>query len=151
MLAAGIAASVVPDLYQRLRVRPDELRLERPYLADNIAMTRTAYGLDRIVPRPFPAEQKLDAAAVERNRATFENVRLWDPQPLLDAYRQLQLIRTYYEFHDVDVDRYDLPGGRRQVMLAAREINAGLLPDNARTWVNQRLQFTHGFGMVMSP
>ncbi|MEO6029577.1 MAG: UPF0182 family protein, partial [Candidatus Binatia bacterium] len=150
-LASGIVASVLPNLYQRLRVRPDELRLERPYLEHNIAMTRKAYGLDRITPRPFPAEQKLDAAAVERNRATFENIRLWDPQPLLDAYRQLQLIRTYYDFHDVDVDRYDLPDGRRQVMLAAREINAALLPENARTWVNQRLQFTHGFGMVMSP
>jgi len=150
-LTTGIVASVLPNLYQRLRVRPDELRLERPFLEHNIAMTRKAYGLDRIAPRPFPAEQKLDAAAVERNRATFENIRLWDPQPLLDAYRQLQLIRTYYDFHDVDVDRYDLPDGRRQVMLAAREINAALLPENARTWVNQRLQFTHGFGMVMSP
>lgn len=150
-LAAGMAASVLPDVYQRLRVRPDELRLERPYLAHNIAMTRRAYGLDRIAARPFPAAQTLDAAAIARNAATFENVRLWDPQPLLDAYRQLQLIRLYYEFHDVDVDRYDLPDGRRQVMLAAREINSALLPENARTWVNQRLQFTHGFGAVMSP
>ncbi len=149
--AAGLAASFLPDAFQRLRVRPDELRLERPYLEHNIAMTRRAYGLDRVVPRPFPAKQKLDDAAVARNRATFENIRLWDPQPLLDAYRQLQLIRLYYDFHDVDVDRYDVDGRRRQVMLAAREINAGLLPDNARTWVNQRLQFTHGFGAVMSP
>ena len=149
--AAGLIASFLPDAFQRLRVRPDELRLERPYLEHNIAMTRRAYGLDRIVTRPFPAVQKLDATALARNQATFENVRLWDPQPLLDAYRQLQLIRLYYDFHDVDVDRYDLSGGRRQVMLAAREINAGLLPDNARTWVNQRLQFTHGFGAVMSP
>lgn len=150
-MVAGLAASFLPDVFQRLRVRPDELRLERPYLEHNIAMTRRAYGLDRILPRPFPAEQVLDAAAVERNRATFENVRLWDPQPLLDAYRQLQLIRLYYDFHDVDVDRYDLPNGRSQVMLAAREINPALLPENARTWVNQRLQFTHGFGAVMSP
>ena len=150
-MVAGLAASFLPDVFQRLRVRPDELRLERPYLEHNIAMTRRAYGLDRIEPRPFPAEQSLDAAAIERNRATFQNVRLWDPQPLLDAYRQLQLIRLYYDFHDVDVDRYDLPSGRSQVMLAAREINPALLPENARTWVNQRIQFTHGFGAVMSP
>src|SRR5206468_9129818 len=93
----------------------------------------------------------LDEAAVERNQATFANIRLWDPQPLLDTYRQLQLIRLYYEFHDVDVDRYELASGRRQVMLSAREISPSLLPPNARTWVNQRLQFTHGFGVVMSP
>src|SRR5262249_24906800 len=137
--------------FQRLRVRPDELRLERPYLASNIDMTRRAYGLDAIQPRPFPAAQTLDEAAVERNQATFANIRLWDPQPLLETYRQLQLIRLCCECHDVDVDRYDIGGGRRQVMLAAREIAPSLLPQNARTWVNQRLQFTHGFGVVMSP
>ncbi len=151
VFGVAIASSVLPDVFQRLRVRPDELRLERPYLASNIAMTRRAYGLDAIQPRPFPAAQTLDEAAVERNQATFANIRLWDPQPLLETYRQLQLIRLYYDFHDVDVDRYDIGGGRRQVMLAAREIAPSLLPPNARTWVNQRLQFTHGFGVVMSP
>ena len=151
VFTTGIVAAFLPDLFQRLRVRPDELRLERPFLEHSIAMTRRAYGLDRIQPRSFPAQQKLDAAAIARNRPTFENIRLWDPEPLLDAYRQLQLIRLYYDFHDVDVDRYDIGGGRRQVMLAGREINATLLPENARTWVNQRLQFTHGFGVVMSP
>ncbi len=151
VFAAGFVDAFLPDVFQRFRVRPDELRLERPYLEKNIAMTRRAYGLEHIESRPFSAEQKLDASAIGRNRATFANVRLWDPGPLLDAYRQLQLIRLYYEFHDVDVDRYPLAGGIRQVMLAAREINPGLLPQNARTWVNQRLQFTHGFGAVMSP
>ena len=151
MFATAIGSSILPDVFQRLRVRPDELRLERSYLEKNIAMTRTAYGLDAIETRPFPSTQTLDRAAVERNRATFANVRLWDPQPLLDTYRQLQLIRLYYEFNDVDVDRYTITGDRRQVMLAAREINPASLPPNARTWVNQRLQFTHGFGVVMSP
>jgi uncharacterized protein len=151
VFGAAIASSILPDVFQRLRVRPDELRLERPYLEKNIAMTRRAYGLEAIQPRPFPSAQTLDAAAVERNEATFANVRLWDPQPLLDTYRQLQLIRLYYAFHDVDVDRYEFASGRRQVMLAAREIAPSLLPPNARTWVNQRLQFTHGFGVVMSP
>ncbi len=148
---AALASSLLPDLFHRLRVRPDELRLERPYLEHNIAMTRKAYGLDAIEPRPFAAATTLDAAAIERNRPTLRNIRLWDPGPLLDTYRQLQVIRLYYDFHDIDVDRYDLPGGRRQVMLAAREIVPTLLPANARTWVNQRLQFTHGFGAVMSP
>ncbi len=151
VFSAAMASSVLPDVFQRLRVRPDELRLERPYLEKNIAMTRRAYGLEAIQPRPFPSAQTLDDAAVKRNQATFANIRLWDPQPLLDSYRQLQLIRLYYDFHDVDVDRYELAGGRRQVMLAAREITPSLLPPNARTWVNQRLQFTHGFGVVMSP
>ncbi len=151
VFGTALASSFLPDVFQRLRVRPDELRLERPYLESNIAMTRRAYGLEAIQARPFPAMQTLDQAAVARNRATFENVRLWNPGPLLDSYRQLQLIRLYYEFHDVDVDRYDLASGRRQVMLAAREISPSLLPANARTWVNERLQFTHGFGVVMSP
>ena len=147
----SILSSVLPNLFQRLRVRPDELRLERPYLEHNIAMTRFAYGLNAIESRPFPALGKLDASAIERNQETFSNVRLWDPKPLLDTYRQLQVIRLYYDFHDIDIDRYDLPGGRRQVMLGAREIVPDQLPANARTWVNQKLQFTHGFGIVMSP
>ena len=151
LFGSSLLSSMLPDVYQRLRVRPDELRLERPYLQYNIDLTRRGYGLDAIQSRPFPAQTPLDAAAVERNRRTFANVRLWDPGPLLDTYRQLQVIRLYYDFPDVDVDRYDLPGGRRQVMLAAREIVPSLLPANARTWVNQRLQFTHGFGAVMSP
>jgi uncharacterized membrane protein (UPF0182 family) len=151
VFGTSLVGGVLPDVYQRLRVRPDELRLEHPYLQNNIDLTRRAYGLDKIRPQPFPAATRLDAAAIDRNRATFENVRLWDPGPLLDTYRQLQVIRLYYDFYDTDVDRYDLPGGRRQVMLAAREIVPSLLPANARTWVNQRLQFTHGFGAVMSP
>jgi uncharacterized protein len=148
---ASIVSGIVPDAFQRLRVRPDELRLERPYLEHNIALTRRAYDLDSIAPRPFPAKTPLDQGAVDRNWATFANVRLWDPGPLLETYRQLQVIRLYYDFHDVDVDRYDVKGVRRQVMLGAREIVPSLLPQNARTWVNQRLQFTHGFGAVMSP
>ena len=151
LFGASVFTSMIPDFYQRLRVRPDELRLERPYLQSNIEFTRHAYDLDRIATKEFPAKTPLDAAAVARNQATFANIRLWDTGPLLDTYRQLQVIRLYYDFPDVDIDRYDLPQGRRQVMLAAREIMPSLLPANARTWVNQRLQFTHGFGAVMSP
>jgi uncharacterized membrane protein (UPF0182 family) len=151
LFAVSVFASVIPDVFQRLRVRPDELRLERPFIERNVALTRLAYGLDTITTRPFPAAGRLDVSAIESNRPTFSNVRLWNPGPLLDAYKQLQVIRLYYDFHDVDIDRYDLGGGRRQVMVAAREIVPSLLPANARTWVNQRLQFTHGFGVVMSP
>jgi len=151
VFGVAIASAILPDVFQRLRVRPDELRLEQTYLANNIAMTRRAYGLEAIQPRPFPAAQTLDEAAVARNQPTFTNIRLWNPQPLLDTYRQLQLIRLYYDFHDIDVDRYELGSTQRQVMLAAREISPSLLPPNARTWVNQRLQFTHGFGIVMTP
>ena len=151
LFGASVLGSIAPDLYQRLRVRPDELRLEHPYLQHNIELTRRAYGLDKIQPRAFPAKTPLDAGAVKRNQGTFRNIRLWDPGPLLDTYKQLQVIRLYYDFHDIDIDRYDLPDGRRQVMLSAREIVPALLPANARTWVNQRLQFTHGFGAVMSP
>jgi len=149
--AASLLSVFLPDAFQRLRVRPDELRLEQPYLQNNIAFTRRAYGLDKIQSKPFPAKTPLDPGAVDRNWATFANIRLWDPGPLLDTYKQLQVIRLYYDFHDIDVDRYDVKGVRRQVMLAGREIVPSLLPQNARTWVNQRLQFTHGFGAVMSP
>ncbi|MGH7820423.1 MAG: UPF0182 family protein, partial [Candidatus Binatia bacterium] len=96
VFAASILSGVIPGVFQRLRVRPDELRLEQPYLQRNIEMTRIAYGLDRIETRPFPAKTPLDAAAIARNRQTFDNIRLWDPGPLLDTYRQLQLIRLYY-------------------------------------------------------
>src|SRR5262249_20100342 len=93
VFGTALASSFLPDLFQRFRGRPDGLRLERPYLANNIAMTRRAYGLEAAQARPFPSTQTLDEAAVERNRATLENVRLWNPEPLLDSYRQLQLIR----------------------------------------------------------
>ncbi|MEA2624652.1 MAG: uncharacterized protein QOD06_697 [Candidatus Binatota bacterium] len=151
VVAVSIVTSVLPDLFHRFRVRPDELRLETPYLEHAIRLTRAAYGLESVAARAFPSAGSLDRAAIERNEETFDNVRLWDPRPLLSGYRQLQVIRLYYDFNDVDIDRYDVAGKRRQVMVAAREIDAAQLPEAARTWVNQRLKFTHGFGAVMSP
>jgi uncharacterized membrane protein (UPF0182 family) len=140
---------VYPAFLQRFRVTPNELEAERPFIAHNIRMTRQAYGLDRIVDREFPARDTLDAAAVERNAATVRNIRLWDHRPLLRTYGQLQEIRTYYKFVDVDNDRYTLQGDYRQIMLSPRELSYGHL--QSRIWINEHLTFTHGYGVVVGP
>src|SRR6516162_3282191 len=143
-------STVVPGLFQRLFVKPNELEWEKPYIERNIALTQQAYNLHQIEAKPFPAEQDLTFKALEANKATIDNIRLWDWQPLLDTYAQLQAIRTYYKFHDVDVDRYWLDGAYRGVMLSAREMKSSLLSPNAQTWVNRHVLFTHGNGVVMS-
>ncbi len=146
-----VLSAVVPGLFQRLFVKPNELKLEKPYIERNIALTQQAYNLRQITPKPFPAEQDLTFKALEANKATIDNIRLWDWQPLMDSYVQLQEIRTYYKFHDVDVDRYWLDAAYQSVMLSARELKSSLLPPNAQTWVNRHVLFTHGNGVVMSP
>jgi uncharacterized protein len=142
---------VLSGVFERFIVKPSELQLESPYLQRNIALTREAYNLNKITVKPFAAEQELTYQSLERNRGTVNNIRLWDWQPLIDTYAQLQEIRTYYKFLDVDVDRYHLNGSYQQVMLAPREIAPSLLAPNAQTWVNLHLLFTHGYGVVMSP
>jgi uncharacterized protein len=142
---------VVPALFQRLYVKPSELELETPYIARNIASTRQAYNLQQIAVKPFPVEEGLSLAALEANRATVDNIRLWDWQPLKDTYAQLQEIRTYYKFLDMDIDRYRLGDTYQQVLLSARELEPSLLPSNAQTWINLHVLFTHGNGVVMSP
>ena len=146
-----VLSGVAPALFRQLYVKPSELQLEKPYIERNIALTRQAYNLDQIAARPFAAEQKLTFKTLEANKATIENIRLWDWLPLSDTYAQLQEIRTYYKFHDLDVDRYWLDGSYQSVMLSARELRPSLLPPNAQTWVNRHLLFTHGNGAVMSP
>src|SRR5712692_1417655 len=146
-----VLALLVPALFQRVYVKPSELQLEAPYIQRNIALTQEAYNLQQITVKPFPAEQGLTFQSLQANRATIDNIRLWDWQPLMDTYAQLQEIRTYYKFHDVDVDRYELGGSYQQVMLSARELEPALLPPNAQTWVNLHVLFTHGNGVVMSP
>ena len=146
-----VAAVALPVLFHRLYVKPSELQLEAPYIARNIALTREAYKLRQIAVKPFPVEERLTFASLEANRATVDNIRLWDVQPLMDTFAQLQEIRTYYKFLDMDIDRYRLDGAYRQVMLSARELAPALLPANAQTWVNLHLLFTHGNGVVMSP
>ena len=144
-----VAVLALPALFQRFVVQPNELALETPYLKNNIAFTRTAYQLDKIQETSYPALADLTADVIARNQDTIQNVRLWDYRPLLQMYQQAQEIRLYYQFNQVDVDRYHLPDGYHQVMLSARELSAEL-PEQARTWVNQKLQFTHGYGVAMS-
>ena len=128
---------------------PNELAAERPYIEHNIRMTREAYLLDGVEEKEFAAEESLSAAALERNSITIKNIRLWDHRPLLTTYGKLQEIRTYYKFLDVDVDRYTVNGEYRQVMLSARELSYKDLP--SRGWINERLTYTHGYGLVASP
>jgi uncharacterized protein len=142
---------LLPGIFQRFFVKPSELQLEAPYIQRNIAFTREAYNLRQVTVKPFPAEQGLTFQSLQDNRGTIDNIRLWDWQPLMDTYAQLQEIRTYYRFLDVDIDRYQINGSYRQVMLAARELAPSLLSANAQTWVNLHLLFTHGNGVVMSP
>jgi len=132
-------------------VKPNELVRERPYIANNILMTRQAYGLDRFSQREFPAETTVEAADVANNQATLQNIRLWDWQALQDTLRQIQEIRTYYDFPDIDIDRYQIAGNLRQVMLAARELNVEKLPESSRNWINDKLIYTHGYGVTMNP
>ncbi|MGX1319707.1 uncharacterized membrane protein (UPF0182 family) [Bradyrhizobium sp. USDA 377] len=151
VIGSFVLSGVVPVLFRQFFVKPSELELERPYIERNIALTRQAYNLDRIAAKPFAAEQKLSFKTLDANKATIDNVRLWDWQPLSDTYAQLQEIRTYYKFHHLDVDRYWLDGAYQSVMISARELGASLLPPNAQTWVNRHVLFTHGNGAVMSP
>ena len=144
-------ALAAPALFERVYVKPNELQLETPYIQHNIAFTRDAYNLRHISVKPFPAEQGLTFQSLQANRATIDNIRLWDWQPLMDTYAQLQEIRTYYKFHSIDIDRYEIDRSYQQVMLSARELEPERLPSNAQTWVNLHLLFTHGYGVVMSP
>jgi uncharacterized membrane protein (UPF0182 family) len=146
-----VVAGMFPALFNRFSVKPSELQLETPYIERNIALTRQAYNLQQIAVKAFPAEERLSFASLEANRPTVDNIRLWDVQPLMNTYAQLQEIRTYYKFLDMDIDRYRLDGAYQQVMLSARELEPALLPSNAQTWVNLHLLFTHGNGVVMSP
>src|SRR5437667_7391797 len=146
-----VLALMFPALFQLVFVKPNELQLEKPYIQRNIDLTQQAYNLHQISVKPFPVEQSLTFQTLQANQATIDNIRLWDWQPLMDTYGQLQEIRTYYKFHDVDVDRYRLGGAYQGVTLSARELKSALLPPNAQTWVNRHVLFTHGNGAVMSP
>jgi uncharacterized membrane protein (UPF0182 family) len=132
-------------------VKPNELVREQPYIAHNIDLTRKAYGLDRFSRREFPAETTVGAADPANNQPTLQNIRLWDVQALQDTLRQIQEIRTYYDFPDIDIDRYEIDGTLRQVMLATRELNVEKLPESSRNWINEKLIYTHGYGITMNP
>ncbi len=151
IIASIVLGSIFPAVLQKFLVEPNELNRELPYIEHSIKFSRMAYNLDRVEQKPFPAGRTVGLDAIEANAATVTNIRLWDWQPLQATYSQLQQMRTYYEFKDVDVDRYTIDGEYRQVMLAARELDQKQLPDQAKTWVNQRLVYTHGYGVAMSP
>ncbi|MGE5141711.1 MAG: UPF0182 family protein [Rudaea sp.] len=155
-LAAWAAALVLlgaiyPGIVQNFQVKPSELSKEQPYIAYNIALTRQAYALDGIQESDYPATDAPTTADIQNNRDTIDNIRLSDYHPLLQAYNQIQTIRTYYDFHDVDIDRYTVDGRYRQVMLSGRELATSKLTSKAQTWVNLHLLYTHGYGAVMSP
>ncbi|ASC71289.1 hypothetical protein XM38_022410 [Halomicronema hongdechloris C2206] len=156
LLLALIGTLMLPPLVQRLVVQPNELERETPYIERSIALTRDAFDLVDIDVEPFAPSGSLSSADLERNHLTLDNVRLWDTRPLLESNRQLQEIRLYYEFRDADVDRYRLLNAdgtidRRQVLISARELNYAQVPDIAKTWVNEHLVYTHGYGFTISP
>jgi uncharacterized protein len=141
--------SLVPFVFQKFVVQPSELVLETPYLKNYIDFTRKAFQLDKIQETSYPALADLTPKVIARNQDTIQNIRLWDSRPLLQTYQQTQAIRLYYQFYNVDTDRYHLADGYHQVMLSTRELSPEL-PAQAQTWVNQYLQFTHGYGVAMN-
>ncbi|MGA9960084.1 MAG: UPF0182 family protein [Acidobacteriaceae bacterium] len=149
VLVYMVGMVALPQLFQKFVVQPSEFSMELPYLKSFIHFTRNAYGLDAIQETSYPALPDLTPDVIARNQDTIQNIRLWDPRPLLQTYQQTQAIRLYYQFYNVDVDRYHLADGYHQVMLSTRELSPKL-PEQAQTWVNQYLQFTHGYGPVMS-
>jgi hypothetical protein len=144
-----VGAGFVPEIVQRYVVRPNELAREAPYIENNIRLTNIAYGLDKIQEVDFPELEPLTPEAVVANEAFLKNIRLWDYRPLGQTYQQIQAIRLYYHFYDIDLDRYMVNGELRQVAIAARELDKSQLQSS--TWVTQKLQFTHGYGVVVNP
>ncbi len=151
-IASMIAFSVLyPIIVQKFIVEPNEQAKEIPYISNNISFTRLAYGLEKIEEKNFNINDKLDLQDIENNNLTVKNIMLWDYRPLLTTFKQLQVIRTYYNFNDLDIDRYTINNDYRQIMVSPREIDLNKLPSDAQTWVNKELIFTHGYGAVISP
>ncbi|MEX1061965.1 MAG: UPF0182 family protein [Balneolaceae bacterium] len=145
-----LGRAVIPGAVQMFSVEPNELELEESYLENNIAMTRLGFGIDNVREVDYQADDTLTISDIRNNQDAIDNIRLWDPRLLIQTYRQLQEIRSYYEFYNVDNDRYTIDGDVVQTMLSSREI-ARTLPSQSDTWVNRHMQYTHGFGLVMSP
>ncbi|MDH4228155.1 MAG: UPF0182 family protein [Nitrospirota bacterium] len=150
LLLSFVGGGVLPGMLQKYQVVPNEIVKESLFIDRNIAATRDGFGLTNVSAEEFPAADSLTAQSLANNRATIENVRLWDHKPLLSTYRQLQQIRTYYDFVDVDNDRYTIDGEVRQVMLSPRELSFGNLPGGAN-WINEHLTYTHGYGVSVGP
>ena len=150
IVAILLSIVVAPAVVQKLKVEPNEIVVEEEYIRYGIDFTRFAYGLD-VNKMYYSAENNLSIDTIERNRGTIDNIRIWDHRPLLSVYRQMQQIRTYYFVNDVDVDRYYIDGNYTQVMISVRELSTDLLSPRAKTWLNEHLIFTHGYGVVASP
>jgi uncharacterized membrane protein (UPF0182 family) len=144
-----LGLQVYPSTIQSFKVSPNEIVLEQPYIANHIKFTRFGYGLENMEMQPFAANKQLTYTDIRKNLSTIQNIRLWDEEPLLKTYSQLQQIRTYYHFSDVDNDRYTVNDNYLQVMLSPRELSYADLPE--KSWINERLVFTHGFGLAMGP
>src|ERR1043165_8428938 len=144
-----IAVGLIPSYIQSFIVKPNELRRETAFITHNLEWTRRGFGLDQIELRDFAAENSVEALDLPNNRESLDNIRLWDWRALQDTLRQIQAIRTYYDFPDVDVDRYSVGGQTRQMMIAPRELNDAKLP-SLSNWVNERLVYTHGYGVTMN-
>lgn len=151
LVVGVVAGNIYPGLVQRFQVTPNELNLERPFIQNNIDYTRAAFDLDTIEVRSYEVSPRLSVSNLLAEADTVRNVRLWDYRPLLQTYNQIQALRQYYAFNDIDVDRYVIDGQVRQVMLAARELVPERLSEDAQTWVNRRLVYTHGYGVAASP
>jgi uncharacterized membrane protein (UPF0182 family) len=151
VLLAGVSlivGGIIPAVFQRFRVEPQELLRERPYIQRNIDSTRKSFNLREVTTKQFPASGDLTTKDIQDNQTTVDNIRLWDPEILRPAVRNLQAIAQYYNFSDVDVDRYQVKGQQRQVMISVREVDPNGLADEAKTWQNLHLAYTHGYGMV---
>jgi uncharacterized membrane protein (UPF0182 family) len=149
--AAILITGIIPAVVQQLVVKPNELVKELPYIENNINLTQKAYNLDTIERKPFPVNPSLTSGDFTPEAGITKHIRLWDHRPLKSTFSQLQEFRLYYDFNDVDVDRYHFGDDYRQVMLSGREINYNQIPAEAQTWLNEKLQFTHGYGIVMTP
>jgi|TARA_B100001971_G_scaffold214064_1_gene249566 uncharacterized membrane protein (UPF0182 family) len=148
---AAVGETIIPGIVQSLKVSPNEINLEKPYIENNIKFTKIAYGLDEVEEKDFDVEQNLNAAVLEKEKETISNVRILDYRPLTTTYKQTQEIRLYYDLSGIDIDRYTIDGEYTQVMLAPRELDQNQITENAQTWVNLHMVYSHGFGVVMSP
>jgi uncharacterized membrane protein (UPF0182 family) len=149
--ASVLIGSIFPEVIQQLVVAPNELNYEKPYIQRNMTATRAAFDLTSVDATGFPASADLTAQDITEATSTVKNVRLWDPNVVIDSYKQLQELRFYYDFNDVDIDRYTIDGVRQQALISAREMNTTQLSDQSRTWINRHLVYTHGYGVVVSP
>jgi len=148
---SALMGTVYPEIIQRAVVLPNESTKERPFIANNIKYTRMAYGLENIEEEEFPVKEEISLEDIEKNSETVNNIRLWDWRPIKQTLRQIQAIRLYYDFNSVDIDRYHFNGNYQQVMISPRELDSSKIPEQARTWINEHLTFTHGYGVVVNP